>query len=119
MYSDSTAESEQMLNRMEVKPRDQGAFRTPTLRNVAVTAPYFHTGEFPTLLSVIEFKNDGGFTSGFLGMPAVPMGSLGLSERELNDLIAFLETLTGELPPAHLLNKIPPSTDELIRILQR
>ena len=108
MYSDSTAESEQMLNRMEVKPRDQGAFRTPTLRNVAVTAPYFHTGEFPTLLSVIEFKNDGGFTSGFLGMPAVPMGSLGLSERELNDLIAFLETLTGELPPAHLLNKIPP-----------
>lgn len=108
MYSDSTAESERMLNFMAAKPEDQGAFRTPTLRNVAVTAPYFHTGEFPTLLSVLEFKNDGGFTSGFPGMPAVPMGSLGLSERELNDLIAFLETLTGELPPAHLLNKIPP-----------
>ena len=108
MYSDSTAKSEQVLNFMEAKPEDQGAFRTPTLRNVAVTAPYFHTGEFPTLLSVIEFKNDGGFTSGFPGMPAVPMRSLGLSERELNDLVAFLESLTGELPPAHLLNRPPP-----------
>lgn len=115
MYSDSTAESEQRLNLMEAKPEDQGAFRTPTLRNVAVTAPYFHTGEFPTLLSVIELKNDGGFTSGFPGMPAVPIGSLGLSERELNDLIAFLETLTGELPPAHLLNKIPPQETKVGR----
>lgn len=114
-YSDSRAKSRQMLNLLEAKPKDQGAFRTPTLRNVAVTAPYFHTGEFPTLLSVIEFKNDGGFTSGFSGLPAVPMGSLGLSERELNDLIAFLETLTGELPPAHLLNKIPSQRTKIGR----
>ena len=105
IYSDSTAESEQMLDLMEAAPEDQGAFRTPTLRNVAITAPYLHTGEFPTLLSVIEFKNDEGFTSGFPGMPSVAMESLGLSEHELNDLIAFLETLTGELPPEHLLNR--------------
>ena len=108
IYSDSTTESEQMLNLMEAKPEDQGAFRTPTLRNVAITAPYLHTGEFPTLMSVIEFKNDAGFTSGLPGMPAVPMEPLGLSEQELNDLIAFLETLTGKLPPGHLLNRIPP-----------
>ena len=108
IYSDSRSESEQMLSGMEVKPENQGAFRTPPLRNVAITAPYFHTGEFPTLLSVIEFKNDGGFTSGFSSMPAVPMEPLGLSEQELNDLVAFLETLTGELPPDHLLNRIPP-----------
>ena len=107
IYSDSTAESAQMLALMEAKPEDQGAFRTPTLRNVAVTAPYFHTGEFPTLLSVIEFKNDGGFASGFPGMPAVPMEPLDLSEQEQRDLIEFLETLTGELPPEHLLNRIP------------
>ena len=107
IYSDSTAESKQMLDLMEAKPEDQGAFRTPTLRNVAVTAPYFHTGEFPTLLSVIKFKNDGGFTSGFPGMPTVPMQPLGLSEQEQRDLIEFLETLTGELPPEHLLNRVP------------
>ena len=108
IYSDSRRESEQMLNVMEAKPEDQGAFRTPTLRNVAVTAPYFHTGEFPTLLSVIEFKNAGGMTNAFPGMGAVPMEPLGLSEEEQSDLIAFLETLTGELPPAHLLTKISP-----------
>lgn len=108
LYSDSTAESERRLNFMVAKLEDQGAFRTPTLRNVAVTAPYFHTGEFPTLLSVLKFKNDGGFTSRFPGIPAVPIGALGLSERELHDLIAFLETLTGALPPAHLLHRIPP-----------
>ena len=108
MYSDSRAASEQMLGLIEAKPEDQGAFRTPTLRNVAITAPYFHTGEFPTLMSVIEFKNEEGFTSGFPGMPSAPMKPLGLSEQELNDLIAFLETLTGELPPEHLLNRIPP-----------
>ena len=108
MYSDSTTKSQQMLSVMEPKLEDQGAFRTPTLRNVAGTAPYFHTGEFPTLLSVIKFKNEGGFTSGFPGMPAVPMKPLELSEQEQHDLVEFLETLTGELPPEHLLNKIAP-----------
>lgn len=105
MYSDSRSKSEQMLNIMEPKPEDKGAFRTPTLRNVAITAPYFHTGEFPTLLSVIEFKNAGGYTSTFPDMPAVPIEPLGLTEEEMTDLIAFLETLTGELPSAHLLRK--------------
>ena len=105
IYSDSRSASEQMLGVMEVKPEDQGKFRTPTLRNVAITAPYFHTGEFPTLASVIEFKNTGGYTTGFADMAAVPIESLGLSEEEQTDLIAFLETLTGELPPAHLLTK--------------
>ena len=103
IYSDSRGASEQMLDFMEAKLEDQGAFRTPTLRNVAITAPYLHTGEFPTLMSVIEFKNTGGFRNAFPDMGAVPMEPLGLSEQELNDLIAFLETLTGELPPAHLL----------------
>ena len=99
LYSDSRAASEQMLDVMEPKPKDQGAFRTPTLRNVAITAPYFHTGEFPTLASVIAFKNAGGYTTPFPGMEAVLMEPLGLSEEEQRDLIAFLETLTGELPP--------------------
>ena len=119
IYSDSRAESEDMLGVMEAMPEDQGAFRTPTLRNVAVTAPYFHTGEFPTLLSVIEFKNAGGYTTAFPGMGAVPIAPLGLSEQEQSDLVAFLETLTGEMPPDHLLskplkqpNRIPAQVDD-------
>lgn len=105
IYSDARAESEQMLDVMEAKPEDQGAFRTPTLRNVALTAPYFHTGEFLTLASVIEFKNAGGYTTAFPGMEAVPLPPLGLSEQEQSDLVEFLKTLTGELPPEHLLSK--------------
>ncbi|MDE0423893.1 MAG: cytochrome-c peroxidase [Candidatus Poribacteria bacterium] len=105
IYSDSRESSEEMLRLLETKPEDQGAFRTPTLRNFAITAPYFHTGEFPTLESVIAFKNAGGLTNGFPGIGSVPIEPLHLSEQEQSDLIAFLKTLTGELPPAHLLTK--------------
>ena len=120
IYSDSRTASEQMLDVMKPKPKDQGAFRTPTLRNVAITAPYFHTGEFPTLASVITFKNSGGYTTGFPDMAAVPMEPLDLSEAEQTDLIAFLETLTGELPAAHLLMKpVEQRTDRVFRDLDR
>ena len=107
IYSDSRSESESMLSVMEAKPKDQGAFRTPTLRNVAMTAPYFHTGEFPTLASVIEFKNAGGYTTTFSGIETVPIEPLGLTEQEQADLVAFLVTLTGELPPEHLMRRLP------------
>ena len=105
IYSDSRAKSAQMLNVLEAKVEDQGAFRTPPLRNVAVTAPYFHTGEFPTLMSVIEFKDAGGSTTAFPGRDAVSIEPLNLSEQEKSDLVEFLKTLTGELPPEHLLRK--------------
>ena len=120
IYSDSRAASEQMLDVMEAKTEDQGAFRTPTLRNVAITAPYLHTGEFPTLASVIAFKNAGGYTTPFPGMEAVLMEPLGLSEEEQRDLITFLETLTGELPPAYLLTKpVEKRTDRVFRDVDR
>lgn len=120
IYSDSRAASEHMLDIMEAKIEDQGAFRTPTLRNVAITAPYLHTGEFPTLASVIAFKNAGGYTTPFPGMAAVLMEPLDLSEEEQRDLITFLETLTGELPPAHLLTKpVEKRTDRVFRDVGR
>ena len=105
MYSDWRAASEEMLGVMAAHPEDQGAFRTPPLRNIAVTAPYFHTGEFPTLASVIAFKNAGGWTTAFPGMDAVPIAPLHLTETEQIDLVEFLKTLTGESPPGHLLSK--------------
>ena len=105
IYSDSRADAAQMLNLLEPRLEHQGEFKTPTLRNVALTAPYFHTGEFPTLASVIEFNNIGGTTNEFAGRSAVTVEPLHLSEQEKKDLVEFLETLTGEPPPAHLLMK--------------
>ena len=105
IYSDSRADAAQMLNLLEPRLEHQGEFKTPTLRNVALTAPYFHTGEFLTLASVIEFNNAGGTTNEFAGRNAARVEPLHLSEQEKNDLVEFLETLTGEPLPAHLLIK--------------
>ena len=105
IYSDDTAVATRILNFLEPIPRHQGEFKTPTLRNVTLTAPYFHTGEFPTLTSVIEFNNVGGTGGNFAGQREGTLEPLGLSEQEISDLVEFLETLTGELPPAHLLTK--------------
>ena len=73
--------------------QDRGAFKTPTLRSVALTAPYMHTGGFKTLEEVMEFYNKGG--------EAVPgkdvfMTPLNLADREKKDLVEFLKALTGE-----------------------
>ncbi len=105
VYSDDTAVATRILNFLEPIPRHQGEFKTPTLRNVTLTAPYFHTGEFPTLESVIEFNNVGGTVGNFVGQRERTLEPLRLSEQEKTDLVEFLETLTGELPPAHLLTK--------------
>ena len=69
-----------------------GAHKTPTLRNVAATAPYMHTGQFPDLRSVLEHYNDGGLT--LIGHNELE--PLNLSEQELQQLEAFLRTLTPD-----------------------
>ncbi|MEM6671430.1 MAG: cytochrome c peroxidase [Planctomycetota bacterium] len=68
---------------------DQGRFRTPTLRNVALTAPYFHDGSAITLRDVVEFFDVGGHYP----VPNVDplMQPLGLTEHEKDALVAFLE----------------------------
>ena len=105
IYSDSRGDAADMLNLLEPRLEHQGEFKTPTLRNVALTPPYFHTGEFPTLAAVIEFNDAGGTTNEFVGRRAAPVEPLHLSEQEKKDLVEFLETLTGEPLPAHLLRK--------------
>ncbi len=83
------------LGRYEVTldKRDKWRFRTPTLRNVAVTAPYMHDGVFSTLKEVIEFYNKGGAPhSG----QDVRIKKLNLSKEEIESLEAFLKTLTGD-----------------------
>jgi cytochrome c peroxidase len=71
---------------------DIGAFRTPSLRNVAVTGPYFHDGSARTLWDVIDHYNKGGTANPWLDRGIRP---LGLNDAEVDDLVAFLGTLTS------------------------
>lgn len=82
------------LGRYEITgdPADRWKFKTPSLRNVALTAPYMHDGSIQTLREVVEFYNRGGEPNPLLD-PAVH--ALGLNETEIEDLVAFLKSLTG------------------------
>jgi cytochrome c peroxidase len=73
-------------------PRDRWAYKTPTLRNVALTAPYMHDGSLATLQEVIEFYDRGGVDHP--GRSAL-LAPLGLSTAEKEALVAFLRSLTG------------------------
>jgi cytochrome c peroxidase len=76
--------------------KDRGAFKTPTIRNVAQTAPYMHDGSLKTLLEVVEHYNKGGTPNSHLS-PKVT--KLNLTEQEKLDLVAFMEAVTGDFPP--------------------
>jgi cytochrome c peroxidase len=76
-------------------PGDWGRFKTPGLRNVAVTFPYLHDGSEKTLMDVVEFYNRGGIPNRNLD-PL--MQRLNLTRQEKKDLVAFLEALTGPFP---------------------
>lgn len=72
-------------------PEDEGKFRVPTLRNIALTAPYMHDGSLPGLEAVIAHYNSGGSQHPNKDERIRP---LGLSEMEKADLLAFLQALT-------------------------
>ena len=88
------------LGEITADVRDNGKFRTPNLRNIAITAPYMHNGVFSSLAEVVNFYNSR--DSGFPDRPEVNanianfgnIGELNLSGAEIADLLAFLETLT-------------------------
>jgi cytochrome c peroxidase len=76
-----------------------GAFKTTTLRNIAMTAPYMHDGSLKTLKDVIKHYNEGGKSPGD-PTPVNPSLSggirpLDLTDQQIDDLVAFLETLTS------------------------
>ena len=75
--------------------RDKGAFKTPTLRNIAQTGPYMHDGKQATLKEVVDFYVGGGTSNQYLDKE---IKELKLSGQERADLVAFMETLTGEMP---------------------
>ena len=73
--------------------KDRGAFKTPTLRSVALTAPYMHDGAFKTLEEVIDFYDKGGGKNPQLDPFITP---LNLTADEKKDLVEFMKALTGE-----------------------
>jgi cytochrome c peroxidase len=77
---------------------DRGKFATPSLRNVAHTAPYMHDGRFTTLEEVVAHYNDGVHRSDTLdpNLAKHPVTGLHLSADDQKALVAFMETLTDE-----------------------
>ena len=98
------------LNPTVMSSSQNGKFRVPTLRNVALTAPYMHNGVFQTLEQVVDFYNTRDvlpvcptdvIEPGCWPLPEVPenvdtlrMGNLGLTPEQVDDIVAFLQTLT-------------------------
>ncbi|MBM4133724.1 MAG: c-type cytochrome [Nitrospira sp.] len=74
-------------------PADIGAFKTPTLREIARSAPYMHDGRFKTLEEVVNFYNGGGVKNPHQDELVIP---LELTDQEKRDLVTFLHTLNGE-----------------------
>ena len=83
------------LGRYQVTHRegDQGKFRTPSLRNIAETAPCMHDGSLKTLREVVDFYVGGGSSNPYRDPEIRP---LNLTGQERSDLVPFLESLTGE-----------------------
>ena len=98
------------LYRVTENPADRWKFRTQTLRNVALTAPYMHNGQFATLREVIDFYDQGGIPNELLSPFIRP---LGLTESEKIDLEAFLESLTGQNVPQIVADAFAAQIGEL------
>jgi cytochrome c peroxidase len=104
-------------------PAEDGKFKVPTLRNIALTAPYMHNGYFMTLKGVVDFYNtrdtkpvcspvfmaeDKALKHGCWPVAEVAanvnsdeLGNLGLSEQEVDDIVAFMHTLTDGWSPVN------------------
>ena len=108
------------------KAGELGKFKVPSLRNVALTAPYLHNGSIKTLKEVIELYNKRDLEPERWGVTNYPrtvnhedMGDLGLTDQEVDDLVALLAAFTDqnllEIPEGNLFPQIPlgvPQTEE-------
>lgn len=88
-------------------PSDRGAFKTPTLREVARTAPYMHDGSLATLREVIEYYDRGGSGKADVDPRVRP---LGLTAEDKEDLLAFLESLSGTIVEGPAPTEVPQAS---------
>ncbi|MCA9079252.1 MAG: c-type cytochrome [Planctomycetaceae bacterium] len=79
--------------------KDRGAFKTPTIRNVALTAPYMHDGSQKTLEEVVEWYVKGGHPNDHL---SDKVKKLELSDQDKADLVEFMKACTGAFPKVEL-----------------
>jgi cytochrome c peroxidase len=101
-YSDDTNTGK--LTGLVQDPAQTGLFRTPTLRNVALSGSFMHSGQFATLEEVVAFYDQGGGDPGTSGVVKDPLiVPLSLSAQDKTDLVELLKTLTGEPVTASLL----------------
>ena len=75
--------------------KDRGAFKTPTIRNVALTAPYMHDGSQKTLEEVVEWYAKGGHANSHL---SDKIKKLELTDQDKQDLVEFMKACTGAFP---------------------
>jgi cytochrome c peroxidase len=89
------------LGRYQVtkEDKDRGAFKTPTVRNIVLSAPYMHDGSQKTLEEVVEWYNKGGHPNDYLSKD---VRKLNLTDQDKQDLVAFMKALTGELPKVQM-----------------
>ena len=96
----------------------RNAFKVPTLRNIARTAPYMHNGRFETLEEVIDFYSAGGGIGAGLTLPNLDdkIRAFSLSPEERRDLISFLESLTDESAMPTIPERVPSGLSVIPRI---
>lgn len=83
------------LGEVTKNPNDFGKFKSPSLRNVTLTAPYMHDGRFQTLEEVVNHYNSGGFSTPTIDPLLRKRGvGLGLTPQQVSDIVAFLHTFT-------------------------
>ena len=109
-------ESDQGLIEVTRDPRDMGRFRAPTLRNIALTAPYMHDGSLTNLDAVIAFYSAGGLGNGRNNpLKSAFMPGFVLTQEEHQDLKAFLHSLTDTQfvnNPDNQADAIPPKVNQ-------
>lgn len=99
-YSDAPADGQARLNTLGgARVGTEGAFKTPSLRNTALTGPYMHNGSLADIDQVIEFYNRGGDASGFAGVRTDTLVPLYLSDSEKAAIKDLLLSLTGSENP--------------------
>ena len=98
------------LGRFDIEGKGyERAFKVPTLRNIALTAPYMHNGIFKTLDEVIEFYADGGGVKHGINQKILDdkIRPFSLSNKEKEDLISFLHSLTDESKKPDIPKRVP------------
>ncbi|MDB4271130.1 c-type cytochrome [bacterium] len=114
----SRGEKDPGLGLLSKREDELGQFRVPSLRNVALTAPYFHNGSVATLKEVMEFYNSRDLEPERWGKTDYPetvnhedMGDLKMTKEEIDDLVAFMFTLTDQsllkMKPSDTLPETP------------